>query len=131
MQLDDFDFELPEELIAKYPCNKRDESRLLVFNQGEIEHKGFKDIVDYFSKGDILVRNQTKVLPARFYVTNQHGTQIEILLLKSQGELVWSALAKPTKRIKEHRTKYQIADIEIELFKEDNQVFVDFLNCRS
>ena len=85
LSLDQFDFELPEEFIAKYPCDKRDESRMLVYSEdkAQIEHKNFTDILDYFSAGDILVRNQSKVLPARFYIKNQFGTDIEVLLIKN------------------------------------------------
>lgn len=130
MKLEDFNFELPEDLIAKYPCANRDESRMLVYDRasGEIAHKDFKDIVSYFNPGDVLVRNQTKVLPARFYVQNQHGTQIEILILKNTKDQVWSALAKPAKRLKQSRTKYLIKDRTVEIYREADEIFIDFLN---
>ena len=134
MQLEDFNFELPEELIAKYPCAQRDQSRMLVYKraESELEHKAFKDILNYLKEGDILVRNQTKVLPARFYIQNQFGTQIEILILKNTHEHVWTALAKPAKRLKQERTRYYIKDRlenrEIEIYREGQEIFVDFLS---
>lgn len=130
MKLEDFNFELPEDLIAKYPCANRDESRMLVYDRasGEIAHKDFKDIVSYFNPGDVLVRNQTKVLPARFYVQNQHGTQIEILILKNTKDQVWSALAKPAKRLKQSRTQYFIKDRAVEIYRDEDEIFLDFLN---
>jgi S-adenosylmethionine:tRNA ribosyltransferase-isomerase len=130
LKLEDFNFELPEELIAKYPCANRDESRMLVYERasGKIAHKDFKDIVSYFNPGDVLVRNQTKVLPARFYVHNQHGTQIEILILKNIKDQIWSALAKPAKRLKHERTRYFIEDREIEIYREADEIFIDFLD---
>lgn len=130
MKLEDFNFELPEELIAKYPCANRDESRMLVYNKasGEIGHKGFQDILEYFDQGDVLVRNHTKVLPARFYVKNQFGTQIEILILKNTHDHTWTALAKPAKRLKKERTSYFIEDKELEIYREGETVYVDFLD---
>ena len=73
MELSDFDFELPEELIAQHPSEKRDESRLMVLhkNTGVIEHKHFYDIIDYLEPGDVLVRNNSKVIPARLYGTKE------------------------------------------------------------
>ena len=69
MKLSEFNFDLPEELIAKYPSENRDESRLMVVHKdtGEIEHKLFKDIIDYFDEGDVMVMNNTRVFPARMY----------------------------------------------------------------
>ena len=104
MQTDDFDFYLPEELIAQTPFEKRDESRLLVLDKqtGEIEHRHFTDIVDYMEEGDTLVLNDTKVMPARLYgVKEETLAVIEVLLLKDEGNNVWECLTKPAKRIKE------------------------------
>jgi S-adenosylmethionine:tRNA ribosyltransferase-isomerase len=69
MKLSEFDFELPEELIANYPTENRDESRLMVIHRetGKIEHKLFKDVLDYFSEGDVMIMNNTRVFPARMY----------------------------------------------------------------
>ncbi|WP_312811437.1 tRNA preQ1(34) S-adenosylmethionine ribosyltransferase-isomerase QueA [Sedimentibacter sp.] len=97
----DFYYELPEELIAQTPIKERDRSRLLVLDKktGEIEHKHFYDIVDYFDKGDCLVINDTKVLPARLFGTKKGtGSLIEILLLKRIDDKRWETLVKPGKK---------------------------------
>ena len=104
MRTDDFDFDLPEELIAQTPLSKRDASRLLVLDKqtGEISHKHFTDIIEYMEKGDTLVLNDTKVMPARLYgVKEETGAIVEVLLLKDEGENVWECLTKPAKRVKE------------------------------
>lgn len=104
MRTDDFDFYLPEELIAQTPLDKRDSSRLLVLNKndGSIEHKHFTDIIDYLHAGDVLVLNDTKVIPARLYgVKEDTGAVIEILMLKDLGNNNWECLTKPAKRVKE------------------------------
>lgn len=103
MRTDDFDFFLPEELIAQTPLDKRDDSRLLVLNKndGSIEHKHFTDIIDYLHEGDVLVLNDTKVIPARLYgVKEDTGAVIEILMLKDLGNNKWECLTKPAKRVK-------------------------------
>ena len=90
MKLSDFDFELPEELIAQHPTDKRDESRLLILhkNNGLIEHKHFYDIIDYLKPGDILVRNNSKVIPARLYgIKKDTGAHVEVLILKINGNI--------------------------------------------
>ena len=104
MKTDDFDFYLPEELIAQTPLEKRDASRLLVLDKktGDISHKHFFDIIDYMEKGDTLVLNDTKVMPARLYgVKEKTGAVVELLLLKDDGNNIWECLTKPAKRIKE------------------------------
>lgn len=104
MKLEDFDYYLPEDLIAQTPLVKRDESRLLVLDKetGEIEHKKFYDIIDYLTPGDTLVLNDTKVLPARLIGTKEEtGAVIEILLLKNIEGDKWECLTKPARRIKE------------------------------
>ena len=101
MKTDDFDFELPENLIAQTPLEKRDESKLLVLNKndGSIEHKHFKNIIDYLNKNDVLVLNDTKVMPARLYgIKEDTKAAIEILLLKETDGL-WECLTKPAKRV--------------------------------
>lgn len=104
MNLDLFDYNLPEELIAQTPLEKRDEAKLLVLDKvtGEIEHKKFYDIISYLEKGDTLVLNNTKVLPARLLgeKTDTHAL-IEVLLLKNLGENTWETIVKPARRIKE------------------------------
>ena len=104
MKVDDFDYYLPEELIAQVPIEQRDSSRLLVLDKetGEVEHKHFFDIVDYLEKGDTLVLNDTKVLPARLIgVKEETNAVIEILLLKNISGDKWECLVKPARRIKE------------------------------
>ena len=103
MTTDEFDFELPNELIAQTPLEKRDASKLLILNKdtGEIEHKHFTKIVDYLNKGDVLVVNDTKVIPARLYgIKEDTKAVIEILMLKDKENNKWECLAKPAKRIK-------------------------------
>ena len=104
MKLSDFDYYLPDELIAQTPLEKRDSSRLLVLDKktGEIEHKHFYDVIDYLNKGDTLVLNDTKVLPARLIgVKEDTKAVIEILLLKNIENDKWECLVKPARRIKE------------------------------
>ena len=104
MKTDDFDYYLPEELIAQTPLKKRDESRLLVLDKktGNIEHKHFTNILDYMEKGDTLVLNDTKVIPARLYgVKEETGAVIEVLLLNELESNIWKCLTKPAKRVKE------------------------------
>ena len=101
MKLSDFYYDLPEELIAQHPAEKRDESRLLVLNKetGEIEHKVFKDIVNYISSKDCLVLNETRVIPARIYGTKKDSeSKVEILLLKDMGDNKWEVFVKPGKK---------------------------------
>ncbi|MFT8314860.1 MAG: tRNA preQ1(34) S-adenosylmethionine ribosyltransferase-isomerase QueA [Clostridium sp.] len=103
MQLKDFDFYLPEELIAQHPAEKRDECRLMVLSKdkGHIEHKVFKDIIDYLNPGDCLVLNDTRVIPARL-IGNKEGSggKIELLLLKRINKDSWETLVKPGKKAK-------------------------------
>lgn len=103
MDVKDFYYDLPEELIAQDPLEDRSSSRLMVLDKktGEIEHKIFKDIVDYLKPGDCLVINNTKVIPARLYGVKE-GTQakIEILLLKRRENDIWETLVKPGKKCK-------------------------------
>lgn len=102
MKTTDFDFELPQELIAQTPLLNRDESRLLVLDKktGEIEHKKFKNILDYLNKGDVLVINDTKVIPARLMgIKEETKAVIELLLLKDIGNDTWECLSRPQKRL--------------------------------
>lgn len=103
MKLKDFDFTLPEELIAQTPLEDRSSSRLMVLdkNSGEIEHRKFKDIVHYLNAGDCLVLNNTKVMPARLFgIKEETGAHVEILLLKQLEGDQWETLVKPAKRVK-------------------------------
>ena len=103
MRTDDFDFELPEELIAQTPIKNRDQSKMLVLDKetGEIEHKHFNNILDYLNENDVLVLNDTKVMPARLYGQKEEtNALIEILLLKEKTNNTWECLVKPAKRVK-------------------------------
>ena len=103
MKTDDYDYELPKELIAQTPLLKRDESRLLVLDKenGDVTHKMFYDVIDYLNPGDALVINDTKVIPARIIGTKEDtGAVIELLLLKDTSDNTWECLAKPQKRLK-------------------------------
>lgn len=96
----DFYYELPPEQIAQTPAEPRDSSRLLVYDRSadRVEHRIFRDVTDYLKKGDVLVINNTKVLPARLYAHTEHGGAVEILLLKRLDTNTWEALAKPGKK---------------------------------
>ncbi len=99
----DFYYDLPEELIAQDPLDKRDTSRLMVLDKktGEIEHKVFHDIVDYLNPGDCLVMNNTKVIPARLLgVKEDTGAAVEILLLKNKGNDIWETIVRPGKKLR-------------------------------
>ncbi len=105
MKTSDFDYELPEELIAQHPAAQRDDSRLLVMDKytGTVEHRVFRDIVNYLHAGDVLVLNNTKVIPARIFGVKEGGTaKIEVLLLKRDDDLpnTWEVLVHPGKRAK-------------------------------
>ena len=102
MKTDDFDYELPQELIAQTPLKNRSDSRLLIMDKktGELEETVFKNIGSYLKKGDCLVLNDTKVIPARL-IGEKEDTKavIELLLLKNTFDDVWECLAKPAKRL--------------------------------
>ncbi len=96
----DFYYDLPENLIAQTPAEPRDSSRLLVYHRDtkKIEHKIFRDIADYLQKGDVLVLNKTRVIPARTYAQTEHGGKVEVLLLKRYDIHTWEVLMKPGKK---------------------------------
>ena len=101
MKVTDFDYELPEELIAQTPIEKRDESRLMVLDRKEqtIEHKHFKDVIDYLEPGDVLVRNNTKVIPARLYGKKETGAKVEFLLLNNMEKDIWECIVRPGNKL--------------------------------
>ena len=103
MKVSDFNYDLPEKLIAQVPIKNRDQSRLMVLNRNEktIEDKIFKNILDYLKPGDCLVRNNTKVIPARLYGKKEDtGIDIEFLLLKRIEEDIWEVMVRPGRRLK-------------------------------
>ena len=101
MKVSDFNYNLPEELIAQVPLQKRDESRLMVLNRKleTIEHKNFKDIIDYLEPGDCLVRNNTKVIPARIYGKKETGANVEFLLLNNIEGDIWESIVRPGNKL--------------------------------
>jgi len=105
MKLSHFEFELPEELLAQYPTDHRDESRLMVLNrkEGTIEHKLFKDVINYFDEGDVIMLNNTKVFPARMFGNKEKtGARIEVFLLRELNaeNRLWDVLVDPARKIR-------------------------------
>ena len=105
MKLSQFKFDVPKELIAQYPLDNRDESRMMVVNReaGTIEHKKFSDLIDYFDEGDVMVMNDTRVFPARMYGNKEKtGAVIEVFLLRelNRESLLWDVLVDPARKIR-------------------------------
>ncbi len=105
MKLSQYKYNLPEDLIAKYPADKRDESKLMVVDRktGKIEHKIFREIIDYFEVGDVMVVNNTKVFPARLYGNKEKtGAEIEVFLLRelNREQRLWDVLVDPARKIR-------------------------------
>ncbi len=102
MKVTDFDYDLPEELIAQVPIDKRDASRLMVLDRKKqtIEHKVFTDVIDYLDEGDCLVINNTKVIPARLYGKKSTGANVEFLLLKRLEGDIWESIVRPGNKLK-------------------------------
>ena len=101
MKVSEFNYNLPEELIAQTPLEKRDESRLLILDRKKetIEHKKFKDIIEYLEPGDVLVRNNTKVIPARLYGKKTTGANVEFLLLNNIERDIWECIVRPGNKL--------------------------------
>ena len=132
MNTSDFYYELPKELIAQTPLEPRDSSRLLLLNRenGEIKHQTFSDIIDFLQPGDLLVANDSRVLPARIYgVKSETGARVEFLLLKQVGTIRWETLCKPGKKAREG-AKFIFGDGILEAtvieVKEDGNRVVEF-----
>ncbi len=105
MKLSEFDFNLPEELVAEYPSENRDEARLMVVHRdtGKIEHRLFKDVIEYFQDGDVMIMNNTRVFPARMYGNKEKtGAKIEVFLLRelNRESLLWDVLVDPARKIR-------------------------------
>ena len=105
MKLSEFSFDIPEELIANHPTHNRDDSRLMVIHRktGKIEHKLFKDMINYFSEGDVMIMNNTRVFPARMYGNKEKtGAKIEVFLLRelNRESLLWDVLVDPARKIR-------------------------------
>ncbi len=119
MKLSSFDFELPDELVAKYPAKERDESRLMVVHRdtGKIEHKVFKDVINYFDEGDVMVFNNTKVFPARLFGKKEKtGANIEVFLLRelNHDARLWDVLVDPARKIRVGNKLYFTDEDEME-----------------
>lgn len=122
MKTSDFDYELPENLIAQFPTQKRSESKMLLLDKSKqtLEHKHFYDIVDYLTDNDILVLNNTKVIPARLFGTKETGAKIEVFLLKDMKDGRWEVLMKPAKRVHPN-DKIKISDELSVIAKEEGE----------
>lgn len=134
MRIDEFDYHLPEELIAQKPAEKRDASRILVVHRSDdsIEHKHFYDILDYLNEGDCLVMNNSKVLPARLYGTKEGtGANVEFLLTKRIEGDTWETMVRPGKRLKPGTSVIFSEDplfkAEIKDFGDNGTRIVDFI----
>lgn len=102
MHIDEFDYHLPEDLIAQHPADKRDASRLLVIDRktGKLEHRHFYNILEYLNPGDCLVMNNSKVIPARLFgVKEITGARVEVLLIKRMEDDIWEAMVRPGKKL--------------------------------
>ena len=114
MKTSDFDYHLPQELIAQSPSEPRDHSRLMILDSssGEIEHRKFYDLVEYLNDGDVLVFNDSRVIPARMYgLTSDTGSKIELLLLTQNQPKIWKALVKPGRRMRKG-ARFQIDGLD-------------------
>lgn len=120
MLVSEFDYELPEELIAQYPADKRDYSKMLVVNPDSqsIEHAHFYDIVNYLNEDCVLILNNTKVIPARLYGTKDTGAKIEIFLLKQKDNKNWEVLIRPSKRVKSGTLVKISNELQVEVLHE-------------
>ena len=102
-RLSEFELEIPEKLIAQNPEQKRDECKLMVLNRAEqtIEHRLFKDVVDYFNKGEVLVMNNTRVYPARLYANkDKSGARVEVFLLRELAQNLWEVMVRPARKVR-------------------------------
>ena len=131
MNISDFDFELPEELIAQHAVEPRDHSKLLVLNKDKktLEHKKFYNIIDYLKKDDVLVINRTKVIPARLFGHKENGVVLECFLLKRYDLYTWEVLLKPAKKLKiGQKLIFSDGILEAELLeiKEDGNRIIKF-----
>ncbi|MCD7729260.1 MAG: tRNA preQ1(34) S-adenosylmethionine ribosyltransferase-isomerase QueA [Clostridia bacterium] len=126
----DFYYELPEELIAQTPATPRDSSRMLVYHRqtDTVEHRIFRDITEYLHAGDVLVINNTKVLPARIFAHTENGGKVEVLLLKRISQLRWEVLVKPGKkcRIGTHLTVDDSLSLTVAGITDSGERIVDF-----
>ncbi|WP_299239004.1 tRNA preQ1(34) S-adenosylmethionine ribosyltransferase-isomerase QueA [Sulfurihydrogenibium sp.] len=124
MKLSDFDYHLPKELIAKYPAQPRDSCRLMVLNRKDktIEHRVFRDVIDYLKPGDTLVLNNTKVIPARLIGKKEKtNANIEVFLLRPVEDNIWEALIKNVRRLKKNQKIIISDDFYVEFLDRDDE----------
>lgn len=122
MLLEDFNYELPDNLIAQVPAQKRDMSKMLVLDKAlkTMEHKHFCDITNYLTENDLLVLNNTKVIPARLYAKKDTGALIEIFLVREIKKDIWIALVKPSKRVKSEMILTVSEELQVEILAKDD-----------
>ncbi len=121
--ISEYDYELPKELIAQKPSEKRENCRMMVLDRQKqsIEHKHFYDITDYFDENDVIVLNNTKVIPARLLGKKNTGANIEVFLLKQIGDITWEVLINPSKRVKEESLIEISPDLYIKVLTRQNE----------
>ena len=121
--ISEYDYELPKELIAQKPSEKRENCRMMVLDRQKqsIEHKHFYDITDYFDENDVVVLNNTKVIPARLYGRKSTGANIEVFLLKQIGDITWEVLINPSKRVKEESLIEISSDLYVKILTRQNE----------
>lgn len=121
--LSDYDYDLPKELIAQTPSEKRENSRMMVLNKRNqtIGHKHFYDITDYFNENDVLVLNNTKVIPARLFGYKETGAHIEIFLLKQISGKTWQVLVQPSKRVKEEMVIEISSELSVRILTREDE----------
>ena len=122
MKLEDFNYKLNEELIAQFPAQKREMSKMMVLNRKDqsIIHKHFYDIVDFLDENDFLVLNNTRVIPARLYAKKDTGALIEVFLVREIEKDIWISLIKPSKRVKEGTILKVSDELTVEVLKKDD-----------
>lgn len=123
ISIHDYDYELPKELIAQLPSEKRENCRMMVLDRQtkSIEHKHFYDILDYFDENDVLILNNTKVIPARLFGKKNTGANIEVFLLKQISDKVWEVLINPSKRVKEESLIDISPDLYVKVLTRQNE----------
>ena len=126
MKLEEFDYVLPEDLIAQFPAQKRDMSKMMVLDRCDksILHKHFSDITDFLTPDDFLVLNNTKVIPARLFAKKETGALIEIFLVRETEKDIWISLIKPSKRVKEGMILKVSDELSVEVLKKDDDKWI-------
>lgn len=121
--ISEYDYELPKDLIAQKPSEKRENCRMMVLDKQKqsIEHRHFYDITDYFNENDVIVLNNTKVIPARLYGKKNTGANIEVFLLKQIGDITWEILINPSKRVKEESLIEISPDLYVKVLTRQNE----------